>query len=227
MNTGSDPYDHLNASAPDSPIKRRRVPRLAVAAGLTAFMGMAGAGLAFATSGGGTTSPALSASSGSTTTTVPGHQGPGRVKAGGGFGGRFGGMAGPAFAGGVGGSIVHGQYTTKDGSGYRTIDIQTGQVTSVSSSSISVKSGDGYTATYVVKSTTIVDAQSGGISTIGSGDNVTLTALVDGSTATAANITDTTKIGSSRQGFGFGSGKGPAGGPGPGQPPVPAAGTPA
>lgn len=210
MDNGPHPYEHLDDPAPDeapAAPKQRRVPRVAVAAGLTVFLALAGAGLAFATSGGGGSATPLSSSGSSSTTSVPGKHGRPAMRAGG-FAGRgfgaFGGLGG--FGGG--GSIVHAQYTEKDGSGYRTMDYQSGQVTSVSSSSITVKSSDGYTATYAVQPTTVVDSQSGGISAVDTNDAVVVTAVVDNSTATATNLVDTTKVGASRQSFGFGPANG-------------------
>ncbi len=122
----------------------------------------------------------------------------------GGFG-RFGGFGGLGL-GGLGG-IVHGQVTERTSSGgYQTVDVQSGTVTAVSSSSITVKSADGYSATYVVVSSTEVNAQAAGISTVKVGDTVELTATVSGSTATAASIIDVTSIRSSRGSFNFPSG---------------------
>ncbi|HWE57493.1 MAG TPA: hypothetical protein VG435_18450 [Acidimicrobiales bacterium] len=211
MDMDPHPYDQLHGPAPEAAptaaAGHRRVPRLAIGVGLTAFLGMAGAGLAFATSGGGTQAPALSASSGtSTTTSVPGGRERPQLPGGGASGGRFGGPAARGF--GLmdpGGAVVHAQYTTKNGSGFRTVDMQTGQVTKVSRVSITVKSVDGYVATYAVQSSTVVDSQSGGISAVTAGDSVSVTALVKGTATTATNVVDTTKIGSSRTAFGFGS----------------------
>jgi hypothetical protein len=76
----------------------------------------------------------------------------------------------------------------------------------VSSSSISVKSADGYSATYVVISSTEVNAQAAGIGTVKVGDTVELTATVSGRTATAASIIDVTSIRSSRGSFNFPAG---------------------
>jgi hypothetical protein len=121
----------------------------------------------------------------------------------GGFG-RFGGFGGP----GLGlGNILHGQFTApKAGGGYQTVDVQRGTVTAVSSSSISVKSADGYSQTYAVTSSTEVDAQAGGIGTVKVGDTVSVTATVSAGTATAASIADLTAIRASRGAFGFPSG---------------------
>jgi hypothetical protein len=120
------------------------------------------------------------------------------------FGGGFGGFGGfgPGFAG-FGGAI-HGQLTEpKSGGGYQTVDVQRGTVTAVSSTSITVKSADGYTATYAVTSSTEVNAQAAGIRTVKVGDSVDLVATVSNGAATAASIMDTTSIRASRGVFGF------------------------
>jgi hypothetical protein len=106
------------------------------------------------------------------------------------------GFAGPLVFGpaGVGGGMVHGQFTVpKQGGGYETLDVQQGTVTAVSGTSISVKSSDGYTATYGVTSSTLVDTRAGGISSVKKGDTVMMTATA-GSTPTAASIADITAI---------------------------------
>jgi hypothetical protein len=166
-----------------------------VALGLTLFLGLAGAGVAFAIGGGGG-HPAASLSSSSTSspsTSVPAgkhvHPGPGMRP----------------FFGPGGGGVVHGVYTVPNGSGFRTLAEQTGQVTAVSATSLTVKSADGFAQPYTVEPSTVVDSQAGGISTVAKGDTVRVQATVSGAKQTAINIVDVTKIGSSRQGFGFGS----------------------
>jgi len=123
----------------------------------------------------------------------------------GGFGG-FGigpGLGGFGGFGGFGGAI-HGQLVEpKSGGGYQTIDVQRGTVTAVSSSSITVKSADGYTATYAVTSSTEVNAQAAGIATVKVGDTVEVAATVSNGKATAASIIDATSIRASRGAFGF------------------------
>jgi hypothetical protein len=118
-----------------------------------------------------------------------------------GFGG-FGGF------GAFGFGAIHGQVTVpKSGGGYQTLDLQSGTVTAVSSSSITVKSSDGYSKTYDVASSTEVNAQAAGIGTVKTGDTVVLTATVSGSKATAASIFDVTSIRSSHAHFGFPDGQ--------------------
>jgi hypothetical protein len=132
------------------------------------------------------------------------------------WGGR--GPAGPRRFGGFGfggfGGAIHGRVTEpKSGGGYQTVDVQRGTVTAVSSSSITVKSADGFLATYAVTGSTDVNAQAAGIGTVKTGDIVDLTATVSGGTATAASIIDMTSIRASRGAFGFPGGP-PAGSPG-------------
>ena len=86
---------------------------------------------------------------------------------------------------------IHGQFVTpKPGGGYQTIDTQRGTVTAVSTSSITVKSSDGYTKTYQVTSSTNVDAQRAGISSVKTGQPVSVFATVNGSSATATQVVD-------------------------------------
>jgi len=188
---------------------RRRIPRAAATVGLTALLGFAGAGAAFALSGSPSThssaaSLATSTSSGSSTATGS-SSGSTKPPAGprGHFGPGFGGpMGGPM----MGGDVLHGVFTVKTASGsYVTEETQVGTVSSVSSNSITVKSADGYSQTYAVKSSTIVDSQAGGIGAVASSDSVRITAETQSGSETATSIVDTTKIGSSRQAFGFGA----------------------
>jgi hypothetical protein len=120
----------------------------------------------------------------------------------GGFG-QFGGF-------GLGG-VIHGQLTEpKPGGGYQTVDVQRGSVTAVSASSITVKSADGFSATYAVSSSTEVNAMAAGIGTVKVGDTVDLTATVSQGKATAASLIDVTAIRASRGALGFPAGP-PAG----------------
>jgi len=90
---------------------------------------------------------------------------------------------------------IHGQFVaSKPGGGYQTIDTQRGTVTAVSSSSITVKSSDGYIKTYNVTSSTHVVARRAGISTVKTGQTVSVLATISGSSATAAQIVDFTSL---------------------------------
>jgi hypothetical protein len=134
---------------------------------------------------------------------------------------------GPLAGGGVlGGGVVHGEFTVRSGSGYKTEEIQVGTVSAVTSSSITVASADGYTHTYAVSSTTEVNSQAGGIASVTKNDNVSVTATPVKGTDTAASIVDTTKLQGSRSAFGFGGGfRGAPGGSTPASPSAPSGAT--
>ena len=155
----------------------------------------AGAGIAAIATGG---SPSLASSSGPLTATPtpspagsipgtrpygPGGRFPGHGAYGGGFGlGAFG--------------ALHGQFVVpRSGGGYQTEDTQRGSVTAVSTSSITVKSTDGFTKTYQVTSSTLVDAQRDGIGSVKDGHQVSVPATVSGGTATATSILDLSLLG--------------------------------
>jgi hypothetical protein len=112
---------------------------------------------------------------------------------------------GPGFEFGfLGGGVLHGKFTVpKSGGGYQTLDVQSGTVTAVSTGAVTVKSADGFTASYTVTSNTVVGAQSAGIGSVKKGDKIFVTATVSGSTATAATIIDLTAIQNGRASFGF------------------------
>jgi hypothetical protein len=90
---------------------------------------------------------------------------------------------GPGFGHfGFGPGAIHGEFTTPapDG-GYQTLATQVGEVTSVSSSSVTVKSED--------------------VDDVKEGDTVRVLAIVDGSTARAVDIADETNIDRLGQGW--------------------------
>jgi hypothetical protein len=193
-----------------------RIARPAALAGV-AFVALAGgAGVGYAATHSTSTNAhdvaAVGASSPSPSATPKPGSGPWSFKGNGsgpfGHGGfRMGPLGFGGFGGGRFGGIVHGQVVVpKSGGGYQTLDVQQGTVTAVSSTSITVKSSDGYTATYAVTSNTTVDAKSAGIGSVKTGDTVDITATVSGSTATAASIMDSTALRAGRASFGFPSG---------------------
>jgi hypothetical protein len=190
--------DEVDFAGPDRPERRRG--RLLSLVGV-AVIGLVGGGaITYAAVHSGSTPAADSSAAQSTTPSAhpsasprTGHRGFFRKRA------AFGG-----FAFGALGDAIHGQLTErKPGGGYQTVDIQRGKVTAVSSSSITLKSADGYTATYAVASATEVNAKAAGIATVKVGDRVYLLATVNSGKATAASIVDVTSIGSSRAKFGF------------------------
>ena len=168
----------------------RRLPgRPLILAGVAVAALVTGAGVAMAATSGSQTSPAAAVSpagqavaapvpSGSPPAGWPGMRGPRP------------GIRGPGFAGGLPGA-VHGQFVVqKPGGGYQTIDLQRGAVTAVSTTSITIKSSDGFTRTYQVTSATFVDARRDGISSVKSGHQAMVMATVNGSTVTAVRILD-------------------------------------
>jgi hypothetical protein len=89
---------------------------------------------------------------------------------------------------------VHGQFVASaPGGGFQTKAVQSGQVTAVSGSSITVRSADNYTKTYRVTSAARV-FPGNGISSVKSGDQVRLLATVHGSAATVTTIIDLSKL---------------------------------
>lgn len=113
----------------------------------------------------------------------PDHDGWGK-----GPGGRHGGPGGFGLMGPRG--ALHGELVVpqRDGTGTQTVVVQTGEVTAVSAKSLSLKSTDGYTATYVITSTTRVGARSGAITSLKKGDTVSVLATKSGSTLTAVMV---------------------------------------
>jgi hypothetical protein len=90
--------------------------------------------------------------------------------------------------------LLHGQFVVRKPGGYQTLDVQSGQVTAVSGISITLRSTDGFTRSYVVAGTTIVEAGHGGIESVRVGDQVSVEATIGGSAATAARIDDLTLL---------------------------------
>jgi hypothetical protein len=112
---------------------------------------------------------------------------------------------GLGFPGGVVGA-VHGQVVlAKPGGGYQTVDIQRGKVTAVSTNSITARSSDGFTASYAVAASTVVDARRDGIGSVKVGNEVSVLATVSGSKATATSITDTTLLQQGQASTGYGT----------------------
>ena len=107
---------------------------------------------------------------------------------------------------------LNGPHLTVVLNGQKTVDVQDGQVTAVSATSITLKSSDGFTKTYVVTSSTTVDAQRDGIGSVKVGNQSSVYATVSGSTVTATNVADLTLLQQDHHGFGNwqGSGSGSA-----------------
>jgi hypothetical protein len=125
----------------------------------------------------------------------------------GGAGGR-GGFGGGG-AGGIGGllSALHGDFTVSDNGSVVTERLQTGEITAVSATSITAKSTDGYTQTYVINSSTLVDNGDEQVSALKTGTTVTIIAKLSGDSGTATSISDQAATG--RGGFGGAPGGAP------------------
>jgi hypothetical protein len=97
---------------------------------------------------------------------------------------------------------VHGEFVVPDGTGWRTVAFQRGAVTAVSSTSLTVKSKDGYTKTYVLTPSTMVNAGRDGIATVKKDEEVAVMATVKNGTATAVDVRDLTQLKAHRKQFG-------------------------
>jgi hypothetical protein len=174
--------------------RRRAVRPLVISALAVGVLTLIGVSVS-AAEGGQSSPPA--ASTASTTPGAAPTPGPRQAFRGHGF--RPGGLAWAGGLGGPRGGVLHGEFVRRNGSGYQTVDVQVGQATAVSSSSITVKSSDQFTKTYSVTTNTLVNAGRDGIGTVKVGHTVSVQAVVNGSTAEAANIVDQTTLGSLRQ----------------------------
>src|ERR1700761_4238623 len=79
----------------------------------------------------------------------------------------------------LGRRVEHGELTVRAGKGTQVLDVQRGQVTAVSSTSLTVRSKDGFSATYVVGSSSKVRAagKSASISAVHTGNRVGVVAV--------------------------------------------------
>ena len=164
--------------------------RFAVMAGVVTLGVLAGAGVAVAatSSSGQPTASSASASASPSPSVRPSFppKGQWRMRA---PGGPFA-FGGPGVLGGLFGAVHGTAVVPKPGGGYQTIAFQNGKVTAVSSTSITLHSADGYSHSYQVTSSTLVNAQRDGIGSIKAGNQVIVTATVSGSTDTATRIID-------------------------------------
>jgi hypothetical protein len=114
---------------------------------------------------------------------LPGGQG-GLGGAVGGLGGQHGAVGGPGPAA-VDSTSLHGEFVVPDGAGGYTTELtQTGAVTAISPTSITVRSEDGYSQTYVIPST----AGNAGPPPFAVDAQVVVRATRTGQTATVTNI---------------------------------------
>lgn len=157
--------------APAAPKKGWSGKKTAIAAGIAVVIAAGGGAAIWA----GTSSADNSA-----------QQGPG------GFGGQFprGGQGQGFPGGGLGGGMaalreaLHGDFVVSNGSGgYTTERLQTGDVTELSATSVTLTSKDGYKQTYTLDGSTQKTGE------VKQGDtNVTVVAKVEGTTATATSL---------------------------------------
>jgi hypothetical protein len=120
---------------------------------------------------------------------------------------RFGMLGGLGMLGGIERpmGVLHGEYVVpKQGGGYQTLVVQHGTVTSVSSSAITIKSEDGFSATYSVAADVLVNAARDGIGSIKKGDEVSVLAQQKSGDDAALQIGDLTRWQGMRDRFGPG-----------------------
>lgn len=102
--------------------------------------------------------------------------------------GRFGGRG----LGELDGQPLHGEFVVKGKDGKPvTVDVQRGDVTAVSASSVTLRSEDGFTATYAIAKDTKVriNAKGSTAAQVKTGDKAMVTARKSGSTVTADLLT--------------------------------------
>ncbi|HEV7865250.1 MAG TPA: hypothetical protein VGR20_21320 [Acidimicrobiia bacterium] len=197
----------------------RRTPVLIAGVVVASFF-LAGLGVAFAQTGSPTTDPTVPGSpvpppagqivpapapaQGSTPPADPGST---RHFGHGGHGGHGGPFGGKLFGFGGFGRFdgLHGEFTIRkpDGNGFQTAATQTGEVTAVSPSSITVKSEDGFSRTYSVDENTFVGSGRDGIGTVKTGDTVRIAGVVEDGKAKAAAVLDSTNLGKLGEHWGF------------------------
>jgi hypothetical protein len=96
----------------------------------------------------------------------------------------------------VGSTSLHGEFVAPDGSGgYSTVLTQTGTVTAISPTSITVRSEDGYSQSYVTQNTAGNTRPPFAVD-----DHVVLRATRNGQTATVTNIGNPQQDGTSGPG---------------------------
>jgi hypothetical protein len=90
---------------------------------------------------------------------------------------------------------IRGELVVPDGKGgFKTVKVQRGEVTAVSPTSLTVKSPDGVSQTYVLDATTKVNGGRATVASIRVGHKVGVLADVAGSTLTAVRVHDATTM---------------------------------
>ncbi len=88
--------------------------------------------------------------------------------------------------------VQHGEFTVRTKNGPKVLDVQRGVVTAVDAGSITVKSDDGFSATYTISPNTKVHKakKPATVSQVAANDRVRLVASKNGGTATVERIGD-------------------------------------
>jgi hypothetical protein len=204
-----------DSQLPPTPARSARMRRGVVTAAVVVLaLGAAGAAGAALARNGGSDQPSFSSAAATSSPSASGGEGqrvgPKALKhfMRGGPGMLGGGLMGLAGA-------LHGELVVPDGNGgYKTVVVQRGKTTSVSDTSITVKSDDGFTQTYAVGSAAGVGAQREGLASIKNGANVVVTGEKKGGSVTADHVIDMDSFTAG----GFGRFGGPGDGDGPGAP---------
>jgi hypothetical protein len=155
-------------------LMKKRTKTILATSGLALVLAGAGAGVATAQ----TTTTPTPAAPGTATPAAPAHP----AKA----------TTHPGHHGGQLGRAEHGEFTAHTKTGDKTLDTQRGVVTAVNTGSVTVKSTDGFTATYTLTPTTKVHkgTQTATTTQITTNDRVRILATKTGTTATATHIGD-------------------------------------
>lgn len=89
------------------------------------------------------------------------------------------------------GNAVHGEFVVRTSTGgYATERFQTGKVTKVGATALTVTSPDRYVGNYLVNGSTVINRGAATINDVKTGDSVTVVATLSGNTATALTVTD-------------------------------------
>lgn len=90
---------------------------------------------------------------------------------------------------------LHGEYVEADpAGGYRTVVAQRGKVTSVSGTSLTVRSKDGFVTTYRLTGDTGVLGGTAGLGDVEEGDDVGVRGVRDGSSTDATHVLDLSRL---------------------------------
>ena len=193
--------DTVDSAAPPAASGTRRGLRVVGVAGAVLALVAAGAFGALLAGGGGDDSAALTGIGASTDEDGTDEDGTDedkgtlreRLRGRGPFGHGLGGPG--AFGGGFLGRGLHGSFVVEDpDGGYQTVLTQHGTATSVSDTSITVKSDDGFVATYRLTDESAVLSGPSGTEAIAEGADVAVTAVRTGGTARAVHVVDLSQV---------------------------------